>query len=88
MALTLHTKDPFGGRIYPRDEIPGCEAQGRGTRETTLVMGLLDRRCGVSEDVSPETNDLPDETRRNSECAFKFIFRMSASMTPPHELSK
>ncbi|XP_042145261.1 uncharacterized protein LOC8034991 [Ixodes scapularis] len=50
MALTLRTKDPFGGRIYPRDETPGCEVQGRGLRETTLVMGLLDRRCGVSED--------------------------------------
>ncbi|XP_077550490.1 uncharacterized protein LOC144163393 isoform X2 [Haemaphysalis longicornis] len=50
MALTLHTKDPFGGRIYPRDETAGCDVQGRGSRETTLVMGLMDRRCGVSED--------------------------------------
>lgn len=52
MALTLHTKDPFGGRIYPRDETAGCDVQGRGSRETTLVMGLMDRRCGVSEDAS------------------------------------
>ncbi|XP_075731237.1 uncharacterized protein LOC119181838 isoform X2 [Rhipicephalus microplus] len=50
MALTLHTKDPFAGRIYPRDEASGCDIQGRGSRETTLVMGLMDRRCGVSED--------------------------------------
>ncbi|KAH7970771.1 hypothetical protein HPB49_015441 [Dermacentor silvarum] len=50
MALTLHTKDPFAGRIYPRDETAGCDVQGRGSRETTLVMGLMDRRCGVSED--------------------------------------
>ncbi|KAH7984960.1 hypothetical protein HPB52_024417 [Rhipicephalus sanguineus] len=50
MALTLHTKDPFAGRIYPRDETAGCDIQGRGSRETTLVMGLMDRRCGVSED--------------------------------------
>ncbi|XP_077498487.1 uncharacterized protein LOC144109536 [Amblyomma americanum] len=50
MSLTLHTKDPFGGRIYPREETAGCDVQGRGSRETTLVMGLMDRHCGVSED--------------------------------------
>ncbi|EEC13106.1 hypothetical protein IscW_ISCW020640 [Ixodes scapularis] len=55
MALTLRTKDPFGGRIYPRDETPGCEfrprSEGDDARDGTPRSALRSLRglseCGV-----------------------------------------
>ncbi|XP_064476302.1 uncharacterized protein LOC135390537 [Ornithodoros turicata] len=50
MVLTMNTVDPFRGRVYARADSPPCEVVGSGSKSTTLTLGLLDRKCGITED--------------------------------------